>query len=73
MTLKTTGIVLIIIGLLMVIYTGFNYVTTEQVVDLGPVKINQEKTHYIQWPPIFGAALLVGGFAVVVFSKKRST
>jgi hypothetical protein len=72
MNLKITGIILAIIGLLMVIYTGFHYITTEQVVDLGPLKINQEKTHYIQWPPIFGAMLLVGGFAVIVFSKKRS-
>jgi len=70
MTSKTAGIVLAIIGLLMIIYTGFNYVTTEKVVDIGPVKINKEKNHYVQWPPIVGAVLLVGGIAIIVFGKK---
>jgi len=67
---KTAGIVLTIIGLLMIIYTGFNYVTTEKVVDIGPVKINREKNHFVQWPPIVGAVLLVGGVAIIVFAKK---
>ena len=40
---KTSGIVLIIIGILMVAYTGFNFVSTEKVVDLGVIQINQEK------------------------------
>ena len=54
----------------MVIYTGFNYVTTEKVVDLGPIKINAEKNHPIQWSPIIGVVLLVGGIVVVATDKK---
>jgi len=67
---KTTGIILIIIGILMMLYTGFNYVTTEKVVDIGPVKINREKTNRVQWPPVAGAVLLIGGILIIVFSKK---
>ena len=67
---KSIGIALIVIGVLMVIYTGFNYVTTEKVVDLGPLKINTEKNHPVQWSPIVGAVLLVGGIVVVVTGKK---
>ncbi|MDD2197045.1 MAG: hypothetical protein PHE03_10650 [Bacteroidales bacterium] len=32
---KTIGIILIAIGLAMIAYTGFNYVTKEKVADLG--------------------------------------
>ena len=39
---KTLGIVLVVIGIIMMVYTGFNYVTTEKVVDLGPIEINAE-------------------------------
>lgn len=71
MSKKPIGIVLIIIGVIMIIYTGFNYVTTEKVVDLGPLKINAEKNHPVQWSPIVGVILLIGGIAVMVTSKNK--
>lgn len=70
--MKKLGIVLSILGIIMIIYTGFNYVTTEKVVDLGPIKINQEKNHPVQWSPIVGVVLLVGGIVLVVSGKKVS-
>ena len=70
MRLKPLGIVLSIIGIVMIIYTGFNYVTTEKVVDLGPIKINAEKNHPVQWSPIVGIVLLVGGIVIVLSDKK---
>ncbi|MDD2307013.1 MAG: hypothetical protein PHP53_20080 [Prolixibacteraceae bacterium] len=70
MRLRTLGIILGIIGIVMIIYTGFNYVTTEKVVDLGPIKINAEKNHPVQWSPIVGIALLVGGIVIVLTDKK---
>lgn len=54
----------------MIIYTGFNYVTTEKVVDLGSIKINAEKNHPVQWSPIVGIALLVGSIVIVLSDKK---
>jgi uncharacterized membrane protein YidH (DUF202 family) len=71
MSKKPVGIVLIIIGIIMIIYTGFNYVTTEKVVDLGPIKINAEKNHPVQWSPIVGVVLLVGGIVVMVTGKDK--
>lgn len=68
--MRTLGIVLAIIGIVMIVYTGFNFVTTEKVVDLGPIKINQEKNHPVQWSPIVGVVLLVGGLVIIVRDKK---
>jgi hypothetical protein len=68
--MKNIGIVLIVVGAIMMAITGFNYVTKEKVVDLGPVEINKEKDHPVQWSPIIGGVLLVAGM-VAVFSKKR--
>jgi uncharacterized membrane protein YidH (DUF202 family) len=67
---RTLGIVVIAIGIIMMIYTGFNYVTSEKVVDLGPIKISAEKDHPVQWSPIVGVVLLVGGILIVITSKK---
>ena len=71
MRLRPLGIVLGIIGLLMIIYTGFNYVTTEKVVDIGPIEINAEKNHLVQWSPIVGVLLIAGGAAFIFMGKKR--
>jgi uncharacterized membrane protein len=67
--LKITGIALIIIGVIMMAYTGFNYVTTKKIVDVGPIKINKETDHPVQWSPIVGAILLVGGIVIVAGNK----
>lgn len=72
MKAKTIGFILIVLGIIMMIYTGFNYVTTEKVVDLGPIQINQEKNHSVKWPSILGGLLLVGGIAAVVLDKNKS-
>lgn len=69
--MRNIGIVLIVLGGLMMAITGFNLVTKEKVVDLGPVEINKEKNHPVQWSPIIGGVLLVAGIAVVVSNRKR--
>jgi len=69
---RTTGIALIVIGILMLAYTGFNYVTTERVVDIGSLKIDKQKNHFVQWPPIVGVVLVIGGIAALVSSRKAT-
>lgn len=54
----------------MVFYTGFNYVTTEKVVDIGPIEINKQQNHPVQWSPILGVVLIMGGVVLVVKDKK---
>jgi len=70
MRIRPLGIVLVVIGIIMILYTGFNYVTTKKVVDLGPIQINSEKNHPVQWSPIIGVVLLVGGLVIIVSGKK---
>jgi hypothetical protein len=66
------GIIIIALGILMMAYTGFNIVTQEEVVDLGPLEINREKNNIVQWPPIVGLVLVVAGL-VLMFMDKRGT
>jgi hypothetical protein len=67
---KTLGVVLIVIGLIGLAWGGFSYKTTEKIVDLGPIKATQEKTHTVPLPPIAGAAALIGGIVLVASGKK---
>ncbi|HET6225957.1 MAG TPA: hypothetical protein VFF27_06740 [Bacteroidia bacterium] len=68
--MKNFGIVLIVIGAVMMLITGFNVVTKKKVVDLGPIEINKEEKHPVQWSPIIGGVLLVGGIVLVASGRK---
>ena len=70
MQTKTIAIVLIAIGIIMIAYTGFNFVTSETVVDIGPLEINKDKNHFVQWSPVIGVLLLVGGIVAFALNKK---
>ena len=70
--MKTIGIVLIVIGVIMVSITGFNMVTKKKVVDIGALEINKTENHPISWSPIIGVALIIGGIAVIATAKKGS-
>ncbi len=72
MQTKNAGIVLVVVGILMMIYTGFNYVTTEKVVDIGAIKIEAKKNHPVQWSPIIGGIILVGGIVMIAFDRKSN-
>ncbi len=56
----------------MMAYTGFNYVTTKNVVDIGNLQIKHDENHTIQWSPIVGAVLLVGGVLIIATNKKAN-
>jgi uncharacterized membrane protein YidH (DUF202 family) len=70
MNTKNIGFVLILIGAIMMFYTGFNYVTTEKVIDIGPIEINKQQSHPVQWSPILGVVLIIGGVVLIVKDKK---
>lgn len=63
---------MIILGIIMLLHTSFNYVTTEKVVDIGPIQINKEVNHPIKWSPVIGIVLAVGGIVLIVASKKEA-
>lgn len=69
--MKNAGILVIIIGALMIAYTGFTVITKEKIVDAGPIEINKEEKHPVQWSPIVGVILVIGGVAMLVMNKKN--
>ena len=69
--MKNLGLALIGLGIIMMVFTGFNYVTRENVVDLGDVQINANENHPVRWSPIAGGILLVAGVVVFLSNKKR--
>ena len=67
---KTLGIILIVVGAAMLIWTGFTYTKKEKIVDAGPIQISADREKSVNWPPYLGGILLVGGIVIVATSKK---
>ena len=70
--MKKIGIIIIAIGLVITVVTGFNFVTREKVVDIGDLKISRNKNHSIAWSPLVGVAVMVlgGGLFIIGLKKK---
>ena len=73
MKTKTIGVFLIAVGMLMIAYTGYKYVTNSKSVEIGAYEITKDENHIIKWPLIAGATLLIGGVVVLVLDKKFAT
>jgi hypothetical protein len=72
MNLKKAGIVLLAIGLLITLITGFSYFTREKVVDMGELQISANKKHHISWSPYVGIGVMVVGAAMALLSAKKA-
>jgi hypothetical protein len=70
--MKTLAIVLIVLGAVMTVFTGFNLVTKKEVADIGPIEINKTEKTPIYWSPVTGAILLVAGIIIIATGKRSS-
>jgi hypothetical protein len=72
--MKTTtlfAIILIALGVVALGYQGITYTTKEKIIDIGPLKVTEEKTKTFPLPPIVGAIALVGGIVLVVVGNRK--
>ena len=71
MNTKSVGLIILAIGFAMTLYTGFNYVTREKVVDLGSIEITKDNDHTASWSPFIGIGVMVVGGVVFLSGKKK--
>ena len=69
---KILGIIFLVVGILMVLFTGFSFTKKEKVVDAGPIDVSVNKKHSVNWPPYAGGILAVAGLIMLVVPDKRS-
>ncbi len=70
--MKIAGIIIILVGLVLTIYTTFTFFTKEKVVDFGNVEITRNEPHHINWSPLIGIAVMgIGGVVLWQSSKKK--
>jgi len=70
--MKTLGLIFIVLGAAMLVWTGFTYTKKEKIVNAGPIQISADREKTVNWPPYAGGVLLVGGIVMVLTAKKVS-
>ncbi|MCE0484979.1 MAG: hypothetical protein LV479_12175 [Methylacidiphilales bacterium] len=65
-----TGIILVILGILALIYQGFSYTETKQDAQIGSLTIQHDETKTIPIAPIVGGVLVAAG-AITLFTGNR--
>lgn len=69
--MKVLGIVLIVIGIVMMVFRSFNFTEEKKVADVGPLHINKEENHTVNWPLYAGIVVTVAGVVVLVAGNKN--
>lgn len=65
------GVILIILGIISLAYTGFTYTSKEKVAEIGNVEISQQTQKTVYLSPVLGGLSLVAGIVLVVVSRPR--
>lgn len=68
MNTRVVAIILIVLGVIVLAYSGIVFKTPGQPIDLGPIHIATTQRHFI--PPVVGAVALIGGL-VMMFAGGR--
>ena len=71
--MRIAGILLLIIGLGLTIFTGFTYFTREKVVDIGGISISKDEPHHVNIPLVFSIAAMGVGGVLLLMSYKKNT
>jgi len=68
---KTVGLLLIVVGAVLLIWTGFTYTKKEKLIDAGPIQVSADREKTVNWPPYAGGIVLLAGVIILVTAKKK--
>lgn len=67
-----TGIVLVALGVLALVYQGITYTSDRDTLDLGPLTITAKEKKTLPLPPILGVLAIAGGVVLIVVDRRKA-
>lgn len=68
---KNLGFILIAIGVILLIWTGFTYVNKEKSVEVGSTQVSSTLKDNVNWSPFVGSIALIVGLSMLVAGNKN--
>lgn len=62
---------LLIVGVLVLAYSGISYTRQERVLDIAPILVTKESKEQLPLPPLVGGAALIGEVSLLIVGTKR--
>jgi hypothetical protein len=69
--MKMLGILLVILGAIALVYGGIAYSKDRTVLEIGSLEVTASEKKTFPIPAALGAAVLIGGIALLVIDKRR--
>lgn len=69
--MKALGLILILVGGIMTVFTGFNLTTKKKVIDVGSLEIKRKEKTPIYWSPVTGGVVAAVGILIFVAGKRK--
>jgi hypothetical protein len=70
--MKQAGIAMLVIGLLIIIFTGIVFIPQEEVLETGELDMTRGKSHNVAWSPLIGIAVMAVGGGIYLFGSKNN-
>jgi hypothetical protein len=67
------GIVLVVLGILALIYQGFDYTRQKNVIDVGPIHATADTQGHVPLPPIVGGLALAAGAVLLAMGARQKS
>jgi hypothetical protein len=71
--MRTAGIIILIVGILITVYSGFSFITKKKVVDVGSIEITKDEKHNVNWSPYAGVGVIVVGVVIILTGRKKGS
>jgi len=70
--MKKAGMFILALGLMIILFTSFDFITREKVLNVGNLEITEKRNHRLPWSPLVGIAVIViGGGIWMVGGRQR--
>ena len=69
--MKKIGIILIILGIVISVFSGITFRQEEEILEIGDIEVTREKEREVNWPQWAGVVVIAAGVVIFIVGHKK--